>query len=398
MKEEIRVKEIAKLVSLFLMVATCAVVWSGYGILTSAASQHIGTIFTIAFLVILGTSLSDFTKKDWLWTGFITILMAVPIIFYQDNMGYLRFYSQIPFVLAFIFFGSKVKMDKKYCFTFLGFSSLYSVIALVKMILATFEIGSSSLWMNVNLIAGSVLFVTMLGIIMLDKLETEYTVIFQLILAVVAMMTVLLCKSWTSMIALFIFVALMFIIKFVPAIQKIAKKRNFWLSIYSGLFIFAPVISYVVVAFDGFGTSFSGRVDIWMYFFRAWKNSTSSILIGMKGTFHDPVLNLPAHNAYLDVLGAYGLIGYILLFGGILGLLFWRKQKEYSINQVISLSAFLMVGLHAFMENYLNSFHWISLLFIFLAVFISQSNEAELPVSNERVAEAAKAESTDIEI
>lgn len=153
--------------------------------------------------------------------------------------------------------------------------------------------------------------------------------------------------------------------------------------LFSALFLLMPVVIYILTMNDGFGFSMSGRITIWQELFYSWNVDTNGILFGMQSSFSAARTGLAAHNAYLDILWKYGIIGYMILFGGIVTLTFRHRQSKYSTNQILCLTAFLVICLHAIMENYLSSFQWIPMIFIFLALFISQSEEASAELEEE---------------
>lgn len=129
--------------------------------------------------------------------------------------------------------------------------------------------------------------------------------------------------------------------------------------------------------------SFSGRVGIWQELFYSWTAETKNVLIGIQSHFSVARNGLAAHSAYLDILWRYGIIGYLILFGGIVLLTFRYSQSKYSTNQLLCLLAFFVTCIHATMENYLSTFQWIPMIFIFLALFVSQSEQASAELEEE---------------
>lgn len=367
-----------KFISLFIGVVLSYITWMGLGTISNQMFSVFPKVLPVVLLALFILTIPKLSKVDWLFAGGLLLLLAIPAVFYFNSFSYLLFYWQTPLSLVFIFLVGKFSFSEDYRMILLYFTSGYIFIMLFKMLLVTFELGNLVLWINKNLIAGPTFFACMLAIILIDKLAVSSPLLFQGLTSLMGITVFYLCDSWTPMFSFLAFLAVGAGVKYSEAIRQFARKKIVWVILFSAIFLLVPIFIYFLTANDGFGLSFSGRVEIWQELFYSWSGDIKNILIGTQTRFSAARSGLAAHNAYLDTLWSYGIIGYVVLFGGIITLTFRHSQKKYSTNQILCLLAFFVTCIHATMENYLSSFQWIPMIFIFLALFVSQSEEASV--------------------
>ncbi|MBL1225223.1 EpaQ family protein [Enterococcus sp. BWR-S5] len=364
-----------KFICLFIGFVCSYLTWVGIDGVSNEMFIYFPKILPATILGMFVLALPKMTTVDKILSAIGLVLVAIPVYFFSDNQAYRNFYWQIPLALTFIFLAGKISYNETFRTILLYFSGGYVAVMLVKMLMVTFEIGNIVLWTNQNLIAGPTFFASMLVVILIEKMDVDYSLILQGLVSLAAVTVFYLCLSWTPLISYIAFLAVCLFFKFIPILRSLVKKKIFWMILFAAMFIIIPIFLYLFVVFEGFGIPLSRR-EIWEQFFDFWGSDTTYLLTGLRGSFVSTIKNFGTHNAYLDILGCYGIIGYSLFFGGIYFLTFRHRQKNYSMNQVLCLTAFLFTCLHAMMENYLNTTQWVPMIFIYLALFISQSEEA----------------------
>lgn len=113
--------------------------------------------------------------------------------------------------------------------------------------------------------------------------------------------------------------------------------------------------------------------------FEKWFSSSQNMLIGME-PFTASWKSLGTHNSYIYVLGNYGIIGYILIFGVLLYLLSSniRKKRNLSLFQVSLFLGFLAICVQSTMEETLLANYWIPIVYAFVGIALQKSEESPL--------------------
>lgn len=372
-----------KFVSLFVGFVCSYITWIGLGSISNQMFTVLSKLLPISLLILFVLTIPALKKMDWFFAGSLLVLVAIPAFFYFNNFPYLIFYWQVPLSLVFIFLVGKFSFGEASQTILLYFSGGYVATSFIKLLMVKFDIGNLVLWTNKNLIGGSTFFACMLAIVLIDKMDIDYSLLLQGLISLSGITLFYLCDSWTPLVSFLTFLVLGSIFKYSSLVNRVVSNKILWVMLFSALFLLMPVIIYILTMNDGFGFSMSGRIPIWQELFYSWTANTNEVLFGMQGSFSAARTGLAAHNAYLDILWKYGIIGYMILFGGIVTLTFRHRQSKYSTNQILCLTAFLVICLHAIMENYLSSFQWIPMIFIFLALFVSQSEQASAELEEE---------------
>lgn len=366
----------AKFASLFAGFICAYLTWGGLGTISDEMFLFFPKIFPVTLLVLFILTVSELKKVERFFAGGLSVLALIPAMFYFNNYFHLSFYWHIPLSLIFIFLTGKLSFTETHRRLLTYFSGGYIGVMLVKLIMVTFNLGNLELWINKNLIAGATFFACMLTVILIDRMSLDYSLPIEGLVSLVGITVFYLCDSWTPMISYAGFLLISAGIKYNSKIRRSLENSKVWIVLFSVMFLFIPNITYLFAANDGFGIQLSGRVEIWQELFYSWTSEMGNLLIGAGNGFYAVRSDLPAHSAYLDILWRYGIIGYVIFFGGIVLLMFRHKQRRYSTNQLLCLAAFLVTCIHATMENYLSSFQWIPIIFIFPGLLISQSEKA----------------------
>ncbi|MBP1045306.1 EpaQ family protein [Enterococcus sp. BWM-S5] len=288
----------------------------------------------------------------------------------------------LPTLLLLILCFKKTLFDNFDYLMLLGIS-IVSMVSILYRICIVQSLGQSY-WINTNTLGTALLFSTITAVILLKSFKIGFVKYVLIALVYVAnFIGIWIVTSETALIVLTLFCIIDTLIP-KKLIQSI--KINIFSIALSLLFIIVPFIMHYIATTNTLRI-FSGREQLWGEFFKDWLSTPKNILIG-KEPFYSSILgkNLGIHNSFLYVLATYGLLGYALLFGSIIGyvLVFWRSKISRSKKDISFLLAFLCICIHATMEQTLTSASWFPLVYLFLGLTISDQKPTEKQTRSSR--------------
>lgn len=249
------------------------------------------------------------------------------------------------------------------------FIELPKVIKLEQLI--QFDNSLQDLWVNVNTIGASILFSTIIIVILLQESTVGKTKYVIPIITFLGLLGTWVCQSQTSVIILLLFTILNY---FIP--KQIFRINKWWLIVLATFFVVTPFFLYYI-ANDTTQNYFTGREEIWRTFFETWMSDIKQLATGL-GTFGFTRGSavLTTHNSYLRVLSDYGILGYVILFGGIIYHINSRIQntKRLTTYQIRGLLAFASILCYGYMEDSLIVTGWAPLIYLFVGMLLSNNN------------------------
>lgn len=348
---------------------------------TSFIYENSVYLLAVAMGLVLLMKVKELTKNDW-----ILIFLAGGIFIFYTVTSSIRHSNRfinasIPLIILFLLCFKKTKFTKL-DFGLLGGITgislgvtLYRIYTELPKLVPADAIWKNSnkleaIWINTNTIGMTVL----LSVIMLTSLIKSFNIgYFKLLVIPIyisGLMAIWVCQSKASLGALVLFIL---IDNVVP--KKILKNNYVLLSCFSLMFSLGPIVFYAFSKSDTLNL-FTGREKIWAEFFEKWFSSTQNVLIGME-PFTASWKSLGTHNSYIYVLGNYGIIGYIFIFGVLLYLLSSniRKKRNLSVFQVSLFLGFLAICVQSTMEETLLANYWIPIVYSFVGIAFQKAEE-----------------------
>lgn len=348
---------------------------------TSFIYENSVYLLAVAMGLVLLMKVKELTKNDW-----ILIFLAGGIFIFYTVTSSIRHSNRfinasIPLIILFLLCFKKTKFTKL-DFGLLGGITgislgvtLFRIYTELPKLVPADAIWKNSnkleaIWINTNTIGMTVL----LSVIMLTSLIKSFNIgYFKLLVIPIyisGLMAIWVCQSKASLGALVLFIL---IDNVVP--KKILKNNYVLLSCFSLMFSLGPIVFYAFSKSDTLNL-FTGREKIWAEFFEKWFSSTQNVLIGME-PFTASWKSLGTHNSYIYVLGNYGIIGYIFIFGVLLYLLSSniRKKRNLSVFQVSLFLGFLAICVQSTMEETLLANYWIPIVYSFVGIAFQKAEE-----------------------
>ncbi|MHC5216323.1 EpaQ family protein [Enterococcus sp. LJL128] len=325
-------------------------------------------------LLILVINFKEMTKPDWLLLALAIIVflfyLLVSVLFNIDNQPLV-----IPIICLFLLGFKKIIFDA-IDFTLLIGISFVSLVVILYKVYVTVSTGIPN-WINSNTIGAAITFSTITIVIFLKSLNIGKMKYFlQIPIYASSLLAIWALRSDTSFLVLGIFGLLdnFFSKKFIQTL-----KINVFAGIFAFLSLIAPMFFYLIAQSKS-TILFSGREAIWNEFFRDWLSKPRHILIGME-TFKSTNYVRPqaVHNGFLFILGNYGLLGYLLLFGLFTLIIykFWNPRILHSKRDISFLLAFFCVFIHSTMEQTFTSYQWMPIVYLFIGLTISDRQTTE---------------------
>ncbi|MBO0467781.1 EpaQ family protein [Enterococcus plantarum] len=351
---------------------------------TSFIYENSVYLLAAAIVFVLLLKVKELTKNDW-----ILILLAGAIFIFYTVTSSIRHSNRfinvsIPLIILFLLCFKKARFTKQ-DFGLLGGITgislgvtLYRIYTELPKLVPADAIWKNSnkleaIWINTNTIGMTLL----LSVIMLTSLIKSFNVgYFKLLVIPIyasGLMAIWVCQSKASLGALVLFILIDNVIP-----KKLLQNNYVLLSCFSLMFSLGPIVFYAFSKSDTLNL-FTGRERIWAEFFEKWFSSSQNMLIGME-PFTASWKSLGTHNSYIYVLGNYGIIGYILIFGVLLYLLSSniRKKRNLSLFQVSLFLGFLAICVQSTMEETLLANYWIPIVYAFVGIALQKSEESPL--------------------
>ncbi|WP_430597496.1 EpaQ family protein [Enterococcus sp. AZ177] len=351
---------------------------------TSFIYENSVYLLAAAIVFVLLLKVKELTKNDW-----ILIFLAGAIFIFYTVTSSIRHSNRfinvsIPLIILFLLCFKKARFTKQ-DFGLLGGITgislgvtLYRIYTELPKLVPADAIWKNSnkleaIWINTNTIGMTLL----LSVIMLTSLIKSFNVgYFKLLVIPIyasGLMAIWVCQSKASLGALVLFILIDNVIP-----KKLLQNNYVLLSCFSLMFSLGPIVFYAFSKSDTLNL-FTGRERIWAEFFEKWFSSSQNMLIGME-PFTASWKSLGTHNSYIYVLGNYGIIGYILIFGVLLYLLSSniRKKRNLSLFQVSLFLGFLAICVQSTMEETLLANYWIPIVYAFVGIALQKSEESPL--------------------
>ncbi|PZL71673.1 hypothetical protein CI088_11770 [Enterococcus plantarum] len=351
---------------------------------TSFIYENSVYLLAAAIVFVLLLKVKELTKNDW-----ILIFLAGGIFIFYTVTSSIRHSNRfinvsIPLIILFLLCFKKTRFTKQ-DFGLLGGITgislgvtLYRIYTELPKLVPADAIWKNSnkleaIWINTNTIGMTLL----LSVIMLTSLIKSFNVgYFKLLVIPIyasGLMAIWVCQSKASLGALVLFILIDNVIP-----KKLLQNNYVLLSCFSLMFSLGPIVFYAFSKSDTLNL-FTGRERIWAEFFEKWFSSSQNMLIGME-PFTASWKSLGTHNSYIYVLGNYGIIGYILIFGVLLYLLSSniRKKRNLSLFQVSLFLGFLAICVQSTMEETLLANYWIPIVYAFVGIALQKSEESPL--------------------
>ncbi|MGX7202438.1 hypothetical protein BCR22_07605 [Enterococcus plantarum] len=351
---------------------------------TSFIYENSVYLLAAAIVFVLLLKVKELTKNDW-----ILIFLAGGIFIFYTVTSSIRHSNRfinvsIPLIILFLLCFKKARFTKQ-DFGLLGGITgislgvtLYRIYTELPKLVPADAIWKNSnkleaIWINTNTIGMTLL----LSVIMLTSLIKSFNVgYFKLLVIPIyasGLMAIWVCQSKASLGALVLFILIDNVIP-----KKLLQNNYVLLSCFSLIFSLGPIVFYAFSKSDTLNL-FTGRERIWAEFFEKWFSSSQNMLIGME-PFTASWKSLGTHNSYIYVLGNYGIIGYILIFGVLLYLLSSniRKKRNLSLFQVSLFLGFLAICVQSTMEETLLANYWIPIVYAFVGIALQKSEESPL--------------------
>lgn len=328
-------------------------------------------LFTAIFLLTL--RFKQLTKVD---ISIILVAIGSLIIFFiTTDSPDLTVPLLIPTIFLLLICFKKTRFDSIDYLLLLGISIASLIAILFRMCLRVSA--GKPFWINTNTLGTAILFSAITIIILLKSFKIG--VLKHLLIVLVYAVSLIAIWRLTSETAFILLIFFGVLDNFFPKKIIQSSKMNIMSFIFPLLFISIPLLTYFVAQSDVINI-FSGREEIWFNFFQDWLSSPKKMLVGSEPFY--TVLSgktLGAHNSFVFVLSAYGLLGYLLLFGFIGGFIatFWKPKAFHSKRDISFLIGFLCVCIHSTMEQTLTSFFWLPIAYLFLGLTTSDQQPKE---------------------
>jgi hypothetical protein len=375
---------------LLLTIAASYLMWVA-GIGTKATGfiyQNSVYLLAAAIAVVLVLRIKELKKADWLLIG-----LAVGIMLFYTATSSMRHSNRfinasIPLIILFLICFKNTRFTKIDFGLLTGITgaalgvTLYRIYTELPKLVPKAEIWKSSnkleaIWINTNTIGMTLLLSVIMLSILIKSFSIGYAKLLVLPIYAVGLAGIWVCQSKASLGALILFI---FVDNLIP---KKLLQNNYLLTLgFGAIFAAGPFIFH---AFSKSATLnlFTGRERIWAEFFDKWFADTQNMLIGM-APFTASWKNLGTHNSYLYALGSYGIIGYILLFSVLLGLLSIGiiQKRRLSFFQISLFFGFLAICIQSTMEETLLANYWIPIVYSFIGLAIQKTEQGQNSGSN----------------
>lgn len=348
---------------------------------TSFIYENSVYLLAVAIALVLLLKVKELSKNDW-----ILILLAGGIFIFYTVTSSIRHSNRfinasIPLIILFLLCFKKTKFTKL-DFGLLGGITgislgvtLYRIYTELPKLVPADAIWKNSnkleaIWINTNTIGMTVLLSVVMLTILIKSFKIGYFKLLVIPIYIGGLMAIWVCQSKASLGALVLFII---IDNVVP--KKILQNNYVLLSCFSLMFILGPIVFYAFSKSDTLNL-FTGRERIWTEFFEKWFSSSQNMLIGME-PFTASWKSLGTHNSFIYVLGNYGIIGYIFIFGVLLYLLSSniRKKTPLSFFQVSLFLGFLAICVQSTMEETLLAIYWIPIVYSFVGIALQKKEE-----------------------
>lgn len=342
--------------------------------LTSFMYSNSLYLLIVAIGLILFLNIKKMEKNDWVTIGF-----AVGIFVFYTLTSSIRHSNRfinagLPIIILLVLCFKLCtfdKLDKKILLGITGIS-LTSILFRLLLELPKFiplnMIGKTNnkieaIWINTNTIGAAILFSVLMVTVLIKATSIGYYKLIIIPIYFLALIGIWAIESKTSLMVLILFILLDNIIP-----KKFLQKNKWWVLLFIGMFLIAPVIFYYCAHSESLNL-FTGRERIWNEFFVKWQSDKQHMWIGME-PFTASWKPLGTHNSFLNVLANYGIVGYVIVVGyfsyELITLM--TSTQTYSKLQVSLLLAFLIIWVHSFMEDIMTAYHWMPVVYSFIGI------------------------------
>lgn len=347
---------------------------------------HMSRYMPIGATIVLVLNCYRMRWADFAWVG---IALLSIIFFHQfDSLRQADFFLDI--TIALIIF---VVLDFKLVEFTKGLRLIFAGLMLVILLITAYRIFTEiptppsgisiwdksnklqEIWINTNTIGSSVMCSSFLIVTLLQSLEWTWAKVMKFIVYIIALACTWVVQSQAA------FFAVAFFVLF-DAWPNFFKEKVRWAYgiVYSAFLIGIFPLSFYLANSSSIDL-FTGREDIWKKFYETLFKVKEQFFVGMPPfTFKRGEQILGNHNSYNAILGAFGLIGLVLISLFILynvWLLIVREDTQ--AIQFSFLIAFFAVLLQSTMEDTLMAPYWIPITFCLLGLAWQRNPEFEEP-------------------
>lgn len=330
------------------------------------------------FTILLKGKIKLNTSRNLLYLLFLAIYSLIAVVINDGGIG-----SALNYVYGFFIF--VIFSDYNYK------NNDLKKIAFVYIIVITYWIlNSNGLYdrviyfgyrdINPNIIAYLILYMCMFVCITSKKINLKYNAISNMIVVLFSAISIIHLRARGSLIVLFIFVILNYIIP--KSYFRKKPKRLFCMSVLVILGGTLFPLIYLYLYRQGVDiripyiekSLYSGREYIWNSFYITM-NQSSNWLFGMgsRVELHD-IGKADLHNNYLATITNFGLIGYMLYYGFIIKIIHTiTKVKVLNNFSIGLLLSYIAILLHGYFEATIYFSPIFIFVFIFLAIAYSES-------------------------
>ncbi|WP_086313940.1 hypothetical protein A5821_001490 [Enterococcus sp. 7F3_DIV0205] len=341
-------------------------------------------LLVAAIALVLLLKVRELTKADW-----ILIFLAGGLFLFYTLTSSMRHSNRfinasIPLIILFLLCFKKTqftKLDFGLLGGITGISlgvTLYRIYTELPKLVPADAIWKNSnkleaIWINTNTIGMTILLSVIMLTILIKSFNIGYFKLLVIPIYIVGVLAIWVCQSKASLGALALFII---VDNLIP--KKIMKNNYILISCFSLMFILGPIVFYAFSKSDTLNL-FTGRERIWAEFFEKWFSSIQNMLIGME-PFTASWKSLGTHNSYIYVLGNYGIIGYIFVFGVLLYFLSSNIVKKINLSsfQISLLLGFLAICVQSTMEETLLANYWIPIVYSFVGIALQKTEENPL--------------------
>ncbi|MFD2306504.1 EpaQ family protein [Enterococcus termitis] len=331
-------------------------------------------LLAAAIALVLLLRIKKLTKADW-----ALIILAVVIFIFYTLTSSIRHSNRfinasIPLILLLLLGFKHTKFTKIDWGLLAGISGTALFVTIYRMYIELPKLIDPDLiwkndnkleaiWINTNTIGMTIFLSVVMLTIIIKSFDIGYFKLLVIPIYAAGLLAVWVCQSKASLGALIFFILVDNIIP-----KKYLKSNYLLLAGFALFFVLGPFIFYGFAKSDTINL-FTGRENIWAEFFEKWFASSQNMMIGME-PFTASWKSLGTHNSFIYVLGNYGLLGYLLIFGLLLYFLATNlfTKRKLSPLQVSLFLGFLAICVQATMEDTLLANYWLPIVYSFVGL------------------------------
>lgn len=345
---------------------------------------HMSRYMPIGATIVLVLNCYRMKWDDFAWVG----IALVSIVFFHqfDSLRQADIFLDV--TIALIIF---IVLDFKLVEFTKGIRLVFAGLILLVLLITAFRIFTEiptppsgisiwdksnklqEIWINTNTIGSSVMCSSFLAATLLQSLDLTWAKMLKFAVYAIALACTWVVQSQAA------FIAVAFFVLFDLWPNFLKEKVKWAYGIVYSVFLIGIFPLSLFLANSSNIDLFTGREDIWKHFYDTLFKVRKQFWVGMPAfTFKRGQQVLGNHNSYNSTLGAFGLIGLVLISLFILynvWLLILREDTQ--TIQFSFIIAFFGVLLQSTMEDTLMAPYWIPITFCLLGLAWQQNPEPD---------------------